>query len=122
MSVVLSPIELMIVRILMTQNSSVFAGTIMERHGVSYRDLINSLNLLESDGFVSVKDTIISITRLGRKWALENQDKFRNDRMHEFSKVPEKIQRPMLQPFAPYVPRISKLDPKFFALHAQSND
>ena len=122
MSIDPNPIEIMILRILMTQSSPLFAGSITEKYGLSYRDLVRTLKDMEQDGLVSVNGAIVSVTRLGRKWALENQTKFRNQELRAYSETPDKYISAKRQSHTPYAPRLSKLDKQFFSLHARDDD
>lgn len=114
--------DIFLIRLLLKSRTPVFAGTIVGRFGISYRDIIRTVKGLDAFGLVSISDSTISLTPLGRKWALSNQEKFRDEVRKEYFLVPERFKCTPIAPFAPYAPKTSKLDRKFFSLHEKNDE
>lgn len=86
------------------------------RVGISLRDAASAFRELQALGFMEEKEERLLLTPKGRSWLYKNQDKFAFSGKKSWREVPEHFVKSRMPLWAPYAPKVSKLDKANFRI------
>lgn len=112
----LSRVEFLLMKYALFKSSGLFVADITSKFGVPIRDVAAAFSTLRSYGFLTAKGSVLSLTKKGRNWIMENQDKFTFEGQKNWRQVPDVYKGSTLSAFKPYAPRKSRLSKGHFGI------
>lgn len=86
------------------------------RVGISLRDAATAFRELQALELMEEKDNRLFLTTKGRNWIYQNQDQFAFSGKKIWREIPERFVETRRPVWAPYAPKVSKLDKANFRI------
>ena len=105
-------IDFVLLAFLRKNPRGVTAATVTLKLGLPMRSVVVSFRKLRKFQIVRGSGHVLHLTRLGRLWIHENQEKFAFSGEKNWRDVPAEFQQPQLPAFKPYAPLRNKVSKK----------
>ena len=112
----LTSFDKVLISFLMKKRGKAEIWQYLSESGSALGETAASFRRLRELGFLEQKDDTLILTGKGRQFAIDSQEEFVFSGVKSWRVVPERFRCDMIKPFAPYAPKLSKLDRAFFMI------